>query len=47
MYETVVIPKGTLLFRSTNSVADLTKDFAGLPKENNEYCLFPNFNVFK
>ena len=46
MYETVVIPKGTLLFRSTNSVADLTKDFAGLPKENNEYCLFPNFNVF-
>jgi hypothetical protein len=46
MYETVVIPKGTLLFRSTNSVADLTKDFAGLPQPRSSYCLFPNFNVF-
>jgi hypothetical protein len=46
MYETVLIPKGTLLFRSTDSVADLTKDFAGLPKKNHSYCLFPNFNVF-
>lgn len=46
MYETVVIPKGTLLFRSTNSVADLTKDFAGIPQPGNSYCLFPNFNVF-
>jgi len=45
-YYTVTIPKGTLLFRSTNSVSDLTKDFAGLPQPGNSYCLFPNFNVF-
>ena len=45
-YYTITIPKGTLLFRSTNSVADLAKDFAGIPKSENSYCLFPNFNVF-
>ena len=45
-YYTITIPKGTLLFRSTNSVSDLTKDFAGLPQSGNSYCLFPNFNVF-
>jgi hypothetical protein len=45
-YYTITIPKGTLLFRSTNSVSDLAKDFAGLPQPGNSYCLFPNFNVF-
>jgi hypothetical protein len=33
-YETVIIPKGTLLFRSTNSTHDIVKDFAGIPKGN-------------
>ena len=46
MYETVIIPKGTLLFRATNSTYDIVKDFAGLPKGRGEFCLFPNFNVF-
>jgi hypothetical protein len=45
-YETVIIPKGTLLFRSTNSTHDIVKDFAGIPKTNGEFCLYPNFNVF-
>lgn len=45
-YYTVIIPKGTLLFRSTNTTYDLVKDFAGIPKDSNNFCLFPNFNVF-
>lgn len=46
MYETIIIPKGTVLFRSTNTTYDFIKDFAGLPKGDDEFCLFPNFNVF-
>ena len=44
-YETIIIPKGTLLFRSTNTTFDLVKDFAGIPTKD-KFCLFPNFNVF-
>lgn len=46
MYETIILPKGTVLFRSTNSTLDYVKDFAGIPKKGDEFCLYPNFNVF-
>ena len=45
-YYTVTIPKGTVLFRATNTTYDLVKDYAGIPKGHGEFCLFPNFNVF-
>jgi hypothetical protein len=46
-YETIVIPKGTLLFRGINSVESLVNDFAGIRKGNtNEFCLTANYNVF-
>lgn len=45
-YETIVIPKGTILFRSTYSVSNLISDFAGIQINKNNYCLYPNYNVF-
>ena len=44
-YETIIIPKGTLLFRGINSTDTLTSDFAGMLK-NGKYCLYDNYNVF-
>ena len=46
MYETIILPKGTVLFRSTHSTLDFVRDFAGIPKKDDEFCLYPNFNVF-
>jgi hypothetical protein len=46
-YETIVIPKGTLLFRGIDSVESLLNDFAGIRKGNtNQFCLTANYNVF-
>jgi hypothetical protein len=46
-YETIVIPKGTLLFRGIDSVESLVNDFAGIRKGNtNQFCLTANYNVF-
>ena len=45
-YYTTVIPKGTLLFRGVKSINDLISDFAGIRFPGNNYCLYPNFNVF-
>jgi hypothetical protein len=45
-YETIVIPKGTLLFRGMNSTATLTSDFAGMLVDDKKFCLNPNYNVF-
>lgn len=44
-YETIVIPKGTLLFRGVHNVTTLTSDFAGIPTDAG-FCLHKNFNVF-
>ena len=44
-YETIVIPKGTVLFRGMHSTVTLTSDFAGIPDGEN-FCLGENYNVF-
>ena len=44
-YETIVIPKGTVLFRGFDNTSTLTSDFAGIPI-GETFCLRPNFNVF-
>jgi hypothetical protein len=44
-YETMIVPKGTLLFRGMNSTATLTSDFAGMLVDN-KFCLHENYNVF-
>ena len=44
-YETIVIPKGTVLFRGFDNTSTLTSDFGGIPAGEN-FCLGPNFNVF-
>lgn len=44
-YETIVIPKGTVLFRGLHDTSTLTSDFAGMPNEGS-FCLYENFNVF-
>jgi hypothetical protein len=44
-YETIVIPKGTVLFRGINSTAAITSDFAGMLK-GEKFCLHENYNVF-
>jgi hypothetical protein len=45
-YETIVIPKGTVLFRAMKSTTTLTSDFAGIPVKDNKFCLHENYNVF-
>ncbi len=45
-YETIIIPKGTMLFRGMNSTSALTSDFAGVPKPGNTFCLGKYHNVF-
>jgi hypothetical protein len=44
-YETIIIPKGTVLFRGSHNMSTLTSDFAGLRNGDN-FCLHENFNVF-
>jgi hypothetical protein len=44
-YETIVIPKGTVLFRGFDNTSTLTSDFGGIPN-GEDFCLGPNFNVF-
>jgi hypothetical protein len=44
-YETIVIPKGTVLFRGFDDTSTLTSDFAGIPN-GETFCIRPNFNVF-
>ena len=44
-HETVIIPKGTLMFRGFDSTSTLTSDFAGILNQDN-FCLRENFNVF-
>lgn len=44
-YETIVIPKGTLLFRGMHNPATLTADFAGMLVDD-KFCLNENYNVF-
>jgi hypothetical protein len=44
-YETIVIPKGTLLFRGMHSTATLTSDFAGMLVKK-KFCMHENYNVF-
>jgi hypothetical protein len=44
-YETIVIPKGTVLFRGMHSTETLTSDFAG-KFENGKFCIHENYNVF-
>ena len=44
-YETIVIPKGTVLFRGFDNTSTLTSDFAGIPI-GETFCIRPNFNVF-
>ena len=45
-YETIILPKGTLLFRGMNTTATLTSDFAGMPVDDKKFCLHENYNVF-
>ena len=44
-YETIVIPKGTVLFRGFDNTSTLTADFGGILNGEN-FCLRENFNVF-
>jgi hypothetical protein len=45
-YETIIIPKGTVLFRGMRDTSTLTSDFAGIFTKDNDFCLHENFNVF-
>ena len=47
-YETMILPRGTLLFRGINSVKDLVSDYAGILEEEDiqVFCLNQNYNVF-
>ena len=45
-YETIIIPKGTVLFRGIRNTSTLTSDFAGIPRKDKNFCLYENFNVF-
>jgi hypothetical protein len=44
-YETIVIPKGTVLFRGIHTTETLTSDFAGVSMDG-KFCLHENYNVF-
>jgi hypothetical protein len=44
-YETIVIPKGTLMFRGIHTTDTLTADFGGM-LVNGKFCLHENYNVF-
>ena len=44
--ETIVLPKGTLLFRGITSPSKMISDYAGILSGKDTYCLSKNFNVF-
>jgi hypothetical protein len=48
LYETTIIPRGTILFRGMNSTESLTSDFAGVKVEGSKamFCLTDYHNVF-
>ena len=43
--ETIILPRGTLLFRGIRSVKDLVSDYAGINTDGS-FCLYENYNVF-
>jgi len=44
-YETITIPKGTVLFRGMHNTSTITSDFAG-NANGDSFCIHENYNVF-
>ena len=44
--ETIILPRGTLLFRGVVSPSKMVSDYTGILSGKDTYCLSKNFNVF-